>query len=60
MYVLFALMAFVLIQRIFSLQIIHGEEYEKNFSLQTVREELKKHPGEIFMTGTEMFWLPTA
>ena len=49
MYVLFALMAFVLIQRIFSLQIIHGEEYEKNFSLQTVKERsLKSTRGNIY------------
>ena len=49
MYVLFALMAFALIQRIFSLQIIHGEEYEKNFSLQTVKERsLKSTRGNIY------------
>ena len=49
LYVLFALMAFVLIQRIFSLQIVHGEEYEKNFSLQTVKERsLKSTRGNIY------------
>ena len=49
LYVLFLLMAFVLIQRIFSLQIIHGEEYEKNFSLKTTKERtLKSTRGNIY------------
>ena len=41
-------MAFILIQRIFSLQIIHGQEYADNFSLQTTRERtLKSTRGNI-------------
>lgn len=49
LYLLFILMAFVLIQRIFSLQIIHGEEYEKNFSLKTTKERtLKSTRGNIY------------
>ncbi len=44
----FLVMAFILIQRIFSLQIIHGQEYADNFSLQTTRERtLKSTRGNI-------------
>ena len=34
----FLVMAAILLQRIFSLQIIHGQEYADNFSLQTTSE----------------------
>lgn len=41
-------MAAILLQRIFSLQIIHGQEYADNFSLQTTRERtLKSTRGNI-------------
>lgn len=36
--VLFAAMAFVLIQRLFDLQIIHGESYQTDFTL-SIRKE---------------------
>lgn len=36
--ILFAGLTGVLIFRIFDLQIIHGEDYQKNFQLQTKKE----------------------
>lgn len=45
----FLVMAAILLQRIFSLQIIHGQEYADNFSLQTTRERtLKSTRGNIY------------
>ena len=44
----FLVMAAILLQRIFSLQIIHGQEYADNFSLQTTRERtIKSTRGNI-------------
>ena len=45
----FVLLAGILVQRLFSLQIIHGQEYADNFSLQTTRTRtLKATRGNIF------------
>lgn len=44
----FILLSAILLQRLFSLQIIHGQEYADNFSLQTTRERtLKSTRGNI-------------
>lgn len=44
----FLVMAAILLQRVFSLQIIHGQEYADNFSLQTTRERtIKSTRGNI-------------
>lgn len=45
----FAVMTGILIQRLFSLQIIHGQEYADNFSLQTTKTRtLKSTRGNIY------------
>ena len=45
---LFAVLFFVLIQRLFSLQIIHGQEYADNFNLSITRERtIKSTRGNI-------------
>lgn len=45
---LFAVLFFILIQRLFSLQIIHGQEYADNFNLSITRERtIKSTRGNI-------------
>ncbi|HIS27656.1 MAG TPA: peptidase [Candidatus Pullilachnospira intestinigallinarum] len=45
----FVLLAVILLQRLFSLQVIHGQEYADNFSLQTTRTRtLKSTRGNIY------------
>ena len=48
MLLVFCAMFAVLIQRLFSLQIIHGEEYAENFNLSITKERTLKrqHPGQ--------------
>ncbi len=47
--VLFAAMAFVLIQRLFDLQIIHGESYQTDFTLSIRKERsLESTRGQIY------------
>ena len=44
----FVLLSLVLLQRLFYLQVIHGQEYADNFSLQTTRTRtLKSTRGNI-------------
>lgn len=46
---LFIVMAFVLLSKIYSLQIIHGEEYANDFSIITTKERsIKSTRGNIF------------
>ena len=46
---LFGGMALILIQRLFSLQIIHGEDYLRNFTMQIKKErEIKSTRGKIY------------
>lgn len=53
--VVFFAMSLVIIQRIFSLQIIHGEEYEDNFQVKITKERtLKSARGEIYDTEGEL------
>ena len=56
--ILFLVMAGVLIQRIFELQIVNGETYQNEFSLQIGRNGPFPAPAETSMTGTESS-LPT-
>ena len=45
----FVLLSLVLLQRLFYLQVIHGQEYADNFSLQTTRTRtLKSTRGNIY------------
>ena len=47
--VVFALMSFVLVRRLFELQIIKGQEYADNFSLRTTKERtIKSTRGNIY------------
>ena len=47
--VVFALMSFVLVRRLFELQIINGQEYANNFSLRTTKERtIKSTRGNIY------------
>lgn len=47
--VFFLVLSGILVQKLFSLQIVHGEEYRNNFTLQTTRERtLKSTRGIIY------------
>ena len=47
--IIFLFMFFVLIQKLFSLQIIHGQEYADNFSIMTTKTRtLKSTRGNIY------------
>ena len=47
--IVFALMSFILIRRLFELQIIKGQEYANNFSLRTTKERtIKSTRGNIY------------
>lgn len=46
--IVFLILSGILVQRIFSLQIIHGQEYADNFTIQTTRTRtLKSTRGNI-------------
>lgn len=53
--VIFGLMFFVLVQRLFSLQIIHGEEYLENFTLKILKERtISSTRGNIYDRNGEL------
>ena len=50
----FSVLFFILLQRLFSLQIIHGQEYADNFNLSITRERtIKSTRGNIRDRNTE-------
>ena len=52
--VLFALLAGILIQRLYTMQIINGEKYLTDFTMQIKKETTLKSTRGKFMTATEM------
>ena len=52
LFIVFAVMFFILLQRLFVLQIIKGEEYATNFNLTQQRQEQLRVQEEISVTET--------
>lgn len=53
----FAILAFILIQKLFNLQIINGEDYLTNFTMSIKRSARSKAPEARSMTGMGKPWL---
>ena len=57
--IVFCIMSAVLIQRVFYLQIVKGQEYVENYKLQIPRRRMWRAQEEIYTIETESFWLIT-
>lgn len=53
--IVFCVMSAILVQRLFYLQIVRGEDYAEDYELQIQKTKERKEPAEIFMTATETF-----
>lgn len=54
--IVFTCLSGILIYRLFSLQIVHGEEYLDGFKLKIRKERTMPVQEAIFMTVTESLW----